>query len=113
MKYFYHSATVPSELTPSLLTFNYTHVWAVCTSLSTSVQIDLPRFLRIRQALLYYDLLLEFASEVQHIWHSQWSVVKALYLWIRYGFLVHITFILIVDAYPSSNTVPIASSSEK
>ncbi|KAF7297000.1 hypothetical protein MIND_00932300 [Mycena indigotica] len=46
-------------------------------------------------ALLIYDTVLQLNEEYLHIWRSRWTIIKALYLWTRYGTFVGATAPLI------------------
>ena len=64
------------------------------------------------KGLLYYDYLLLLSAEIRLVWQSKWSAANILYYWIRLGFLVDITLILIT--YPrTSATSQLASSATR
>ncbi|KAN0088230.1 hypothetical protein V8E55_005287 [Tylopilus felleus] len=48
-------------------------------------------------SLLVYDFLITFSSEVEHIWKTPWSVVKAGFLLHRYGNLIVQTVITLEE----------------
>ena len=60
--------------------------------------------------LLYYDYFLTLASEVEHIWKSKWGITTGLYMWIRLGFLVQISLVIVTYARISPEVPPIAST---
>ena len=60
--------------------------------------------------LLYYDYSLTLASEVEHIWKSKWGITTGLYMWIRLGFLVQISLIIVAYARISAEVPPITST---
>ncbi|KAF9792915.1 hypothetical protein BJ322DRAFT_1031985 [Thelephora terrestris] len=50
--------------------------------------------------LMVYDWLLVFDREVEHVWRRKWSIGKVLYIISRYGTLLDIPMILVLQTAP-------------